>query len=126
MRNFVGALLALLALGAILLYATDARAWSLYWNPVTTYTDNTAIEPTKTITYTVRVDGVVQGNVPCNPAPDGKCTWPIPSSLAGHNKNLSFDLQTKLSTGEVSAWTPPFAWTSPPGTPAAAGGIGVR
>ena len=126
MRKNVGVLIGLLVFGAILISVSDASSWSLYWNQVTNYTDNTAIEPTKTVSYTVRIGGVVQGNVPCNPAPDGKCTWLIPSSIVSHNKNLLFDMQTKLDTGEVSVWTPPFAWTSPPGIPAAASGIGVR
>lgn len=121
----VGGLLAV-ALCATLLSVGSAEAAILFWNPATAYTDGSPIEASKIITYNVRVDGAGQGNVPCNPATDGACEWPIPASLAGHNTSHAFELQTTLSTGEVSVWTPPFAWTSPAGTPEAGTGIGVR
>jgi hypothetical protein len=97
----------------------EARAATLSWSPVTTYTDNTAIESSKIITYEVQVDGVTQAtNV-------SGISWPIPQGLIGHGKVLTFNVRTKLSTGEVSAWTAPFPWTSPPGVPNRPSGMSV-
>ncbi len=95
------------------------NAATLSWSPVTTYTDGTAIEGTKAVSYEVSVDNVAQGTVTGT-------SWPIPPSLAAHDKTLSFTVRTVLSTGEVSAWTPPFTWTSPTGVPNAPGGLTVQ
>jgi hypothetical protein len=112
-----------------ILIPVTAHAWTLFWNPVTKYVSGVDIEPTKVVTYAVRVDSVEQGAVPCNPGADGNCEWLIPDdliNLTGHNKRMVFDLQTRLDTGEVSNWSSPFAWTTPSGVPAPASGIGVR
>ncbi len=118
-RKNVGVLLALLAAGAMLLCAGGAFAYTLNWNPSTTYTDGTAFDAGVSVTYDVQVDGATVATGIAG------TSWPIPQSLVGHNKALSFTARAVLSTGEVSAWAAPFAWTSPPGIPSAPGGLSV-
>jgi len=110
----------------ILLSSGVARASTLVWDPVTTYTDGSRIEATKVVTYNLKANGIDQGNIPCNPGSDGKCEWAIPGSMSGHGATFTAELQTKLDSGEVSEWSVPFDWTFPAGVPAVPAGIGVR
>jgi len=106
-------------IGAMFLFASPAMAFTLNWVAPTQYTDGTPIESSKTITYDVAVDGSPQA------ANISGTSWPIPQSLIGHGKTLAFTLKSKLNTGEESAWSPPFPWTSPLGNPNPPSGISV-
>jgi len=116
-RN-VGVLVAV-AIGAICLFASPAMAFTLGWGPVTTYEDNTAIGPEASgVFYNVEMDGTTRASK------ISATSWVLPP--VAKKSSHTFRVQTQLGTGEVSVWTPPFAWTSPPGSPAAPSGINVR
>lgn len=120
MRNFAGWIVGVLVLGVMLVYAKDAAAWELYWNPVTTWTDNTAIEPEHLpMSYLVEWDGNVQ------PA-TVESSWPIPQPSVGHGTQHTARVQAKTATGWEGAFSDPFLWSSPEGTVPAVRGIGVR
>lgn len=81
----------------------------LSWYPVGTYTDNTPIEATKQVLYNATMD-----NVPI--AARTTNTWQK-FTVLDHNTPHLFTVQTELSTGEKSAVSPPYPWTSPAGVP---------
>lgn len=103
----------------VLILTGTAEAATLSWSAATTYTDGTPIEATKTISYDIQVDGATQATGVTG------TSWPIPQSLIGHSKTLTFTVRTVLSTGEVSAWSAPFGWVSPAGIPSAPSGLSV-
>lgn len=107
-------LLVLLAL----FVATTSFAWTISWDPVTTYTDNTAIEASKMpVRYNIWKDSTLIGN---------KVTG---TSLlftdTGHGLIRSFTAQAELATGEVSAISPAYSWTVPLGSPQVPGNLRV-
>lgn len=106
----------------LLAIASSVFAWTLYWAPVGTYTDNTLIEPERTVMYNVELDGTIVSSQ------QTAVEWPIPDDAVGHSKDLTFRLQTELDTGVKSAWTSPFVWRSEDGVPVAPsqGGMGVK
>jgi len=93
--------------------------FTLSWSPVTTYVDSTPIGPEANgIFYNVEMDGTQTASK------IAATSWVIPA--VAKKSSHTFRAQTVLGTGEVSAWTPPFAWTSPQGDPAAPGGMTVQ
>lgn len=93
-----------------LFVASTSFAWTVSWDPVTTYTDNTLIEASKLpVMYNIRKDGVLIG------------TRVLGSSLQftdiGHGLTRSFTAQAELNSGEVSAISPPYSWIVPLGVP---------
>jgi len=101
--------LCLMILGCLVLNAF-AVTRTVSWDPVTTYTDNTSIEPEKLpVTYIVKMDNVVI----CTTT-DTSCT--IEHINAGQDH--LFTAMARLVTLEESAWSPDCPWPCPPaGTP---------
>ena len=79
------------------------------WGAVTTYTDGLPIEPSKTVYYNAWMDNVPKAVKTLN-------TW-FKFPVTDHGVAHTFTAQAELSTGEKSAISPPFTWTSPQGTP---------
>ena len=93
-----------------LFVASTSFAWTLSWDPVTTYTDNTVIGPdAQGVFYNVEMDNVMASGDFLGSA------WIIPA--VSQRSSHTFRVRTVLGTGEVSAWTPPFPWTSPGAIP---------
>jgi len=92
--------------------------FTLSWDPVTQYVDNTMIGPEAGgVFYNVEMDGTGRAS---------KITatsWVLPT--IAKKSSHTFRVQTQLGTGEVSDWTAPFAWTSPGANPVAPGGMNV-
>jgi len=109
----------LVGMAILMLYAEGASAFTLNWAPVTTYTDNTTIgAEAQGVFYNVEMDGAAaSGNF-------SGTSWVIPT--VAKKSAHTFRARTVLGTGEVSAWSPPFAWTSPQGSPAVPGGMNVQ
>lgn len=82
--------------------------FTLQWDPVTTYTDNTLIESDKTVLYNVERGGTVVSN---------KQAGTSFVFTTGKGVLESFRVQAELSTGEKSDWSPIYGWTSPLGVP---------
>jgi hypothetical protein len=82
--------------------------FTLSWSPTTTYTDGSLIEVTKVITYNVERGGATVS---------AKQLGTSYVFTTGKGVNESFRVQTELNTGEVSAWSPAYSWTSPLGVP---------
>lgn len=115
---------ALLAVCVILMYAITALAQprNVSHDPVTTYTDNSLIEPTKTVLYSVfyidNVTGVVTQIANKVPA----TSHPFNDNVMVKGRLYNFYGQTWLNTGEVSANSPTHGWTVPLGQPKPMGG----
>ena len=90
--------------------------FTLSWDGVTTYTDGTAIETGKAVLYNVERGGAVV-------SPKQAGTSFVFTSAKGTAE--SFRIQTELSTGEKSVWSPAYAWTSPLGVPGTPGNLRV-
>jgi len=92
--------------------------FTLNWQAVTTYTDSTPIGPEANgVFYNVEMDGTQTAtNIAAT-------SWVIPA--VAKKSAHTFRAQTVLGTGEVSAWTAPFAWTSPTANPVAPSGMSV-
>ena len=102
-------------LGMFILFS----GFTLSWTPVTKYTDNTVIgSEANGMFYNVEMDGSTTA------AKITATSWALPP--VGKKTSHTFRVQAELGTGEVSAWTPPFAWTSPTGSPAVPSGISVQ
>lgn len=98
----------------ILALAPFMFGFTLSWNEVTTYTDNTTIGPEANgVFYNIEMDG---SRVVTRTA---ATSWVIPAvpKRSAH----TFRAQAELGTGEVSAWSSLFPWTSPAGNPGAPG-----
>ena len=117
-RNYVG-VFAAVVIGVICLFASPAMAFTLNWTAVTQYTDNTVIGPeAQGVFYNVEMDGATaSGNF-------SGTSWNIPP--VAKKSSHTFRVRTALGSGEVSAWTPPFAWTSPTANPAVPSGLSVQ
>jgi hypothetical protein len=101
-----------------LFVATTSFAFTLSWDPATTYTDNTVIgAEANGVFYNVEMDGTQTATR--TPA----TSWVLPA--VAKKSAHTFRAQTVLGTGEVSAWSPPFPWTSPAGNPNAPGQLRV-
>jgi len=94
----------------ILLLSPLMVGFTLQWDPVTKYVDNTVIgTEAQGIFYNVEMDNVLaSGNF-------SGTSWTIPAvaKKSAHN----FRVRAVLGTGEASIWTPPFPWTSPGANP---------
>jgi len=95
--------LILLAVGFVLF-----SGFTLSWDPTTTYTDGAPLTG-KTVLYNVERGGTVVS------AKQAGTSYPFTSS--GYGVAESFRVQTELTSGEVSAWSPVYSWTSPLGEP---------
>jgi len=109
----------------VLFVASSALAFTLSWNPVTQYTDNTTIGPEANgIVYNVKMDGTATASK------ISATSWSIPA--VAKKSSHAFMVQTELgaldNTGVPirSEWSPPFAWTSPTGSPALPSGMSVE
>lgn len=91
------------------IYVANAHAVNrtISWSAVTTYTDNTLIEPTKTVYYTIKMDNTV--------LVDNTTATSFVFPQTDENILHVFVGKARLSTGEESAWSPPYSWTSPIG-----------
>lgn len=90
--------LAVLALAILVLIGTNAGAFFLNVQPVTTYTDNTLIEPQFTVTYDAWVDGnILALGFPTNPT-----LVKIPLIDNTYGASHSYKVRTRLSDGRVS------------------------
>jgi hypothetical protein len=89
--------------------ATTSFAWTISWDPVTTYTDSSLIEGSKIIYYNIKRDGVAL-------APRTTATSLVFTDT-GRGLTRSFTASVELSTGEVSAESPTYSWTVPLGSP---------
>jgi hypothetical protein len=114
----VGVIVAVV-IGVMLLFSGSANAFTLSWDPVTQYADNTAIgSEAGGVFYNVEMDGTVRASK------ISATSWVLPA--VPKKSSHTFRAQSVLGTGEVSAWTPPFAWTSPPGVPVVPSGLTVQ
>jgi len=123
-KNYVGVLVAVV-IGVICLFASPASAFTLNWGPVTTYNDNNAIGPeAEGVFYNVEMDGTVRASK------ISATSWILPP--VAKKSSHTFRVQTQLgitdNTGIPirSEWSPPFAWTSPAGSPAVPSGLSVQ
>jgi hypothetical protein len=89
---------------------------------VTTYTDNTPIEATKTVLYSVWCIDNVTGAVVqiANKVPE--VAHPFNDNTMVKGRLYNFYGQTWLSTGESSANSPTYGWVLPLGQPKPMGG----
>ena len=94
----------------ILVLAPFIVGWTVSWDPVSTYTDNTAIEASKLpVMYNIWKDTILIGN---------KVTaTSVVFTDTGHGLTRSFTAQAVLSSGEASAISPAYSWTVPLATP---------
>ena len=89
--------------GAFILFS----GFTLSWDPVATYTDGNPLTG-KTVLYNVDWGGTVVS---------GKQAGTSFVFTTGFGTAESFKLQTELASGEKSAWSPTYSWTSPLGVP---------
>lgn len=124
MRQTAGTLLVLLVIGATLTLSGSANAacpdnCEIYWDPVTMYTDNTAIEAADLpLSYVAEWDGV---SLPATT----QTSVAVPKPY-GHGASHAARLKTVTARGKESAFSPPFSWASPEGVPRYPVGGGVR
>lgn len=101
-----------------LFVATTSFAWTISWDPVTTYTDNSAIETSKLpVRYEIKKDGAVLVT--------GTTATSFAFSDTGHGLTRSFTAKATLQTGEASAESPAYSWTVPLGAPRTPGNLRV-
>jgi hypothetical protein len=98
--------------------------FTLSWDPVTKYTDNTVIgTEAQGIFYNVEMDGVIaSGRFSGN-------SWNIPAvpKATAHTFRARTELGALDNTGQPyrSAWSPSYGWTSPLVTPGLPGNLRV-
>lgn len=101
-------------------------AWSIprtvSHDVVNTYTDNSTIEATKTVTYSVWYVDNVTGVVTqiANKVPE--TTHSFNDNVMVKGRLYNFYGQTWLNTGEYSAYSPNHGWSVPLGQPKPMGG----
>lgn len=93
-------------LGLLIIFVLFS-GFTLSWDPVTTYTDGSPITE-KVILYNVEA----RGTVVSTKQPETSYVF-----TTGHGVTETFRLQTELASGEKSAWSPTYSWTSPLGVP---------
>jgi len=94
----------------ILLLAPLMIGWTVSWDPVTMYTDNTAIEATKLpVKYEIKKDGAILVT--------GTTATSFAFTDTGHGLTRSFTAKAVLQTGEESVESPSYSWTVPLGNP---------
>jgi len=110
----------LMLVAAFLLFS----GFTLSWNPVTMYDDNTAIGPEAGgVFYNVEMDGTqVATKIAAT-------SWILPT--VAKKSTHQFRAQTELGATDAnglpirSAWSPFYPWTSPAGNPNAPGQLRV-
>ena len=109
---------------ALLVYVGVAYATprTVSHDVVTTYTDNSLIEVTKTVLYSVYYIDNVTGTVTqvSNKVP--VTTHPFNDNVMVKGRLYNFYGQTWLNTGESSAYSPNYGWAVPLGSPKPMGG----
>jgi len=116
MKRFIVLLALIVAVPALALCPNDCE---LYWGAVTTWTDNTAIEPQHLpISYIAEWDNVA---LPAT----AQLTVPLPKPY-GHGTAHVARVKARTATGIESVYSPPFPWTSPQGSLTSPGGGGIR
>ena len=100
----------------------DAGTRTVSHDPVSTYTDNTPIEATKTVSYSVYYQDTVTNVITqiANKVTITSHTFNDNTMVKGRLYN--FYGQTWLSTGEFSANSPNYGWAVPLGQPKPMGG----
>ena len=94
----------------ILVLAPFIFGFTLYWDPVTTYTDNTLIgAEAGGIFYNIEMDNTIVV------VKTSATSWVIPT--VPKKSSHTFRAQAEAGTGEKSVWSPPFPWTAPAGNP---------
>ena len=93
-----------------LFVAVPAYPWTISWDPVTTYTDGSSVEPSKLpARYEVRKDNVVLVT--------GTTATSFTFTDTGHGLTRAFTAKAVLQTGEESAESPSYSWIVPLGVP---------
>jgi len=111
-----------------------AETRTIYWDPVTTYSDGTPIEAGKTITYSAywtTDPGLSPASLHTIGAslPATSTTFDPGAQGMTRGGTVYFTAKAALNTGEESVLSPAFSWVVPPATPsgslsvAAAGGL---
>lgn len=101
-----------------LFVATTSFAWTVSWDPVTQYTDNTLIEASKMpVKYEIKKDGAVLVT--------GTTATSYVFTDTGHGLVRSFTAKAILQTGEESVESPAYSWTVPLGQPRNPAGLQV-
>lgn len=124
MRKTNVGVIAVLVIGATMLFAGNARALcpdscEMWWTPPTTYTDNTVIESQDLpLSYVAEWDGIA---LPVTT----QISVPVPKPY-GHGVAHILKVKTITARGTEGAFSPPFPWTSPVGIPRSPAGGGVR
>ena len=99
-------------------FAPMVFGWTVQWQPVTTYTDNTSIEPAKMpVKYEIKKDGTVLVT--------GTTATSFVFTDTVHGLTRSFTAKAILQTGEESAESPSYSWTVPLGQPRNPAGLQV-
>ena len=110
-----------IALGVMLAFGIGvsmAATKTVSWNAVTTYTDGTSIEGTKTVYYNIWMDSTLIGNKVTGTS--------LIFTVSDYGVTHQFTAQAELSTGEKSAVSPAYSWTSPLRVPATPAGLVVQ
>ncbi len=103
-----------------------AESYTISWNPVTGYTDNTAFETGKTLTYTVywTTDAALSAaslkSIGSGLSTTSSTFDPTTAAMT-RGTTIYFTVKATLNTGEESALATGVAWLVPrkiPGTPA--------
>lgn len=107
-----------------------AETYQVSWNPVTAYTDGSAFEAGKTVSYTVywTTDSTLSA----------ASLKPVASAIPGTSANFDptvagmtrggtvyFTVKSILNSGEESALAPGVAWVVPRKTPGTPGGTKI-
>jgi len=114
----------LLWTGILAALATPAFAETrtISWDPVTTYTDNTPIEPGKTVTYSAYWTpdpGLSLASLHTIGTSLATTSTTFDPTVQGMTRGgtVYFTAKAVLNTGEESALSPAFAWVVPLVTP---------
>jgi len=108
----------LILLALFVLTPVIVQAWTITWDPVTTYTDNTTIESAKLpVRYEIKKDGAILVT--------GTTANSFVFLDTGHGLIRSFTAKATLQTGEASAESPAYSWTVPLGAPRSPGNLRV-
>jgi len=124
MRKTNVGVLAVLVVGAMLIFASSAHALcpdscEMWWTPPTQYSDNTAIESQDLpLSYVAEWDGAA---LPVTVS----TALPVPKPY-GHGVSHTLRIKSITARGTEGLFSPPFPWTSPVGIPKSPAGGGVR
>jgi len=117
--KIVGVVVAIV-IGAMFLFVPSAKAETLLWNAVTTYSDGTSLG-TKPVTYNV-YDNVFHAT---NPIASGlsSVSWGITNKGSGVSHGFEI---TAVVDGQQSARSARLNWTSPLLVPASPTGLTIQ